>query len=100
MLKNTMLHAITDQGNAIASKFLIYVGVSGSSVGVASKVAEMTNNVPDSMLTIADWGGIAGIVGGTCLAIKSCADVFFNYQKNKRENELHKYKVAKNDDCN
>lgn len=102
MLKNTILHAISDQGNAILSKSLVYVGVGGSSIGVATKVAEVTDNVPDSLLTSVEWGAAAGIVGGICLIIKTGTDVYFNYQKEKRAREMHELKkeAVKHDDHN
>jgi len=96
MLKDTMLnviHAISDQGNALLSKSVVYVGVGGSSVGVASKLAE---NVSQS--SFSDYGALAGIVGGVSLAIKSLADIYFAYKKNKREQETFEHDMEKGEE--
>lgn len=93
---NRILHvldAISDQGNAILSKTFIYVGVSGSSVGVASGIAKRTTDLSSDMLTLSEWGSVCGIVGGLALAIKSCSDVYFNYKKDKREQQAALNKV-------
>lgn len=81
----SVLHAMSDNGNALLSKFIVYAGVSGSSVGIANKVAESTGVITEDYLTLADWGAIVGIIGGLSLAVKSLSGVYFDYQKNKRE---------------
>ncbi len=83
------LAAISDQGNAIFSKAAVYIGVSGSSVGVASGIAKSTTDLSTDMLTLAEWGSICGIVGGLTLAVKSGADIYFARKRDKREQEQH-----------
>lgn len=90
-----IFHALSDNGNAIVSKMLIYVGLGGSSVGVTTKAVEMAGRMPEAAFDVAYWGGVSGIIGGVCLVIKTSSDVYFNYQKNKRENELHEMKGRK-----
>ena len=98
MLKilSDIMHEISDSGNALISKGIIYFGVGGSSVGVASRVAEV-EVVASGSLTLADYGAIAGILGGISLVIKACTDIYFSYKKNKREETLLEIEVAKDD---
>lgn len=88
-LIHNVITPISDQGNVILSKGIVYLGVSGSSIGVASGVASVTNNVGTEWLTLAEWGSVCGIVGGLTLAIKSGADIYFARKRDKREQEQH-----------
>ena len=86
-LIHSLITPISDQGNAILSKSMVYLGVSGSSIGVASGVASVTGSVGTEWLTLAEWGSVCGIVGGLTLAVKSGADIYFARKKDKREQE-------------
>ncbi len=88
-LIHNVIAPISDQGNALLSKSMVYLGVSGSSIGVASGVASVTDSVSTEWLTLAEWGSVCGIVGGLTLAIKSGADIYFARKKDKREQEQH-----------
>lgn len=79
---------ISDHGNAAVSKGLQWFGVSGSSVGVASGVAKMSET-SESVMSMSDWGAIVGIIGGATLIIKNGVDIYFAHQRNKRERESH-----------
>jgi len=93
------LHSISDSGNELLSKFIVYAGVSGSTVGIANNMVTPTATTPDDY---AFWGMIAGVAGGLSLVIKSLSGVYFDYQKEKRNriefNRRHdddKYKEEK-----
>ena len=74
------LHTISDNGNAMLSKFIVYAGVSGSSVGIVNNVV---TSVPND--NYAFWGMVAGVAGGVSLVIKSLSGVYFDYQQSKRD---------------
>lgn len=86
---HNIITPISDQGNAILSKGIVYFGLSGSSIGVAAGVARVTDNVDTQWLTLAEWGSVCGIVGGLTLAVKSGSDIYFAKKRDKREQELH-----------
>lgn len=83
-----ILTPISDQGNAMFSKVAVYVGVSGSSIGVASGVAK-TSTIDPMWLSLSDWGSICGIAGGITLVLKSGVDIYFARKKDRREEEQH-----------
>ena len=90
---NHAMTAISDQNQTIMNKLVMYVGVSGSSVGVASGIAKNTTELSTSFLTLAEWGSTCGILGGLTLAIKSVFDIYFARRKEKRDQELHEIKL-------
>lgn len=95
-----VLTPISDQGNAALSKAATYLGVSGSSVGIASGVAEATSKTSDpTFLTLAEWGSVCGIVGGITLAIKAMTDIYFAIKKNQREEEVHERRKTIRREC-
>lgn len=77
---------ISDHGNAAISKGLQYFGVVGSSVGGTTWVATK-GAAEHSGMTLSDWGAIVGIIGGLTLILKNGVDMYFAYQRNKRESE-------------
>lgn len=88
MLKDMMtnfIHAISDQGNTILSKSFVYVGVGGSSVGIADGLGVLTESVTGNL----NIGALCGIGGFLCLAIKTAVESYFQRKKDKREEELH-----------
>ena len=90
MLKDTItnfIHAISDQGNTILSKSFVYVGVGGSSVGIADGV---TGFLTDSTTGGLNIGALCGIGGFLCLAIKTAVESYFQRKKDKREEERDK----------
>ena len=78
-------HAISDQGNTILSKSFVYVGVGGSSVGIADGLGILTDSVTGGF----NIGALCGIGGFLCLAIKTAVESYFQRKKDKREEELH-----------
>lgn len=88
MLKDmttNFIHAISDQGNTILSKSFVYVGVGGSSVGIADGLGFLTDTVTGGL----NIGALCGIGGFLCLAIKTAVESYFQRKKDKREEELH-----------
>lgn len=78
---------ISDQGNAILSKWTLYVGVSGSGIGVADGVAKAVSENGGSNT---DIGLLCGVGGFIVLAVKNLViDVYFARKKDKREQEQH-----------
>lgn len=78
-------HAISDQGNTILSKSFVYVGVGGSSVGIADGLGILADSVTGGL----NVGALCGIGGFLCLAIKTAVESYFQRKKDKREEELH-----------
>ena len=78
------LHAISDNGNELLSKFIVYAGVSGSTVGIANNMI-VSSATSDNY---AFWGMVAGVAGGLSLVIKSLSGAYFDYQKSRRDKIL------------
>ena len=76
---NNILHAISDHGNAIASKFITYFGMAsiggGGALGVANDTAQKI--VEQQSFGLPDWAAVVSIVGGLCLIIKNGVDTYY-----------------------
>lgn len=84
---NNVVVQISDHGNAILSKWTVYLGVSGSGIGVADGVAKA---VSDNGGSGSDIGMLCGVGGFIVLFVKNLiVDVYFARKKDKREQELH-----------
>lgn len=83
--------AISNYGNAALSKSLQYFGVGGSSVGAVSFLSksEAVQEQVGVGMTLSDWGGIVGIIGGITLIIKNSVDMYFLAKRDKRAELLH-----------
>lgn len=83
--------AISNHGNAALSKSLQYFGVGGSSVGAVSFLSksEVVQEQVGVGMTLSDWGGIVGILGGITLIVKNSVDVYFASKKDKRAELIH-----------
>lgn len=84
---NNLLHAISDHGNAIASKGITYVGVSagiggGSVLGVVNGTAAKVAN--SQQFGVQDWAAVVAIVSGVCLVIKTVVDTYYTL-KDRRD---------------
>lgn len=87
---NGVLHAISDHGNALASKLVTYFGVSagiggGTVLGVANGTAQKL--VTSQGFGIQDWAAVVAIVSGLCLAIKTVVDTYYSVQDRKERKE-------------
>ncbi len=85
-----ILHAISDHGNVVISKFVTYAGVSagiggGSVLGIVNGTA--TKVVESQGFGVQDWAAVVAIVSGLCLAIKSIVDTYLNVKADKRLEE-------------
>ena len=80
---------ISDHGNAAISKGLHYFGITGASVGGVTWATQKGDPITHAGMTLSDWGAIVGIIGGVTLVIKSGVDIYFAFQRNKREKESH-----------
>ena len=86
---NSAIHAISDHGNVAASKFITYFGISGSSVGVASRFANQQAEPEFLWFTLTEWGSIVGIAGGLSLVLKFAVDWHYKRKQDRREQEAH-----------
>lgn len=85
---NSVMHAISDHGNAIASKVITYFGVvsigSGGALGVASGTAEKL--AQNQSFGLPDWAAVVSIVGGVCLIIKNSIDAYYTVKDRRQRN--------------
>lgn len=83
---NNLLHAISDHGNAIASKVITYFGIAsiggGGVLGVANGTAEKVAQA--QTFGLPDWAAVVSIVGGLCLIIKNGVDTYYTL-KDRRD---------------
>ncbi len=90
---SSALHAISDHGNVVVSKFVTYAGVSagiggGSVLGIVNGTA--TKVVESQGFGVQDWAAVVAIVSGICLAIKSIVDTYLNVKADKRLEEYQR----------
>lgn len=88
------INLISDHGNAAASKFMVYFGVGGSSVGVASGLTQRYAEPEFIWFTLTEWGSVVGIAGGLSLIIKLIVDWYYRRKQDKREQEVHDRKYG------
>lgn len=76
---SSVFHAISDHGNAIASKFITYFGMvsigGGGVLGVANDTAQKI--AEQQSFGLPDWAAVVSIVGGLCLIIKNGVDTYY-----------------------
>ena len=89
---NNILHAISDHGNALASKLITYFGVvsigGGGALGVTNGTASKI--VESQSFGLPDWAAVVSIVGGLCLIIKNAVDTYYTLKdrrESKKDNE-------------
>lgn len=82
-----LLTAMSDHGNALASKAVHYFGLasvgSGVAIGAATDTASRINN-PD-LWGLSDWAAVVSIVGGITFIIKNIVDAYFKVKNEGRE---------------
>lgn len=82
---SNLFHAISDNGNLIASKAITYWGVlsigTGGALGVSSGTVDKV--VHSQGLTLADYAAIVSLVGGVCLIIKNLVDVYYTIKEKR-----------------
>lgn len=90
---NELMHAISDHGNAIVSKLIVWFGVGGmgysGAIVVSEKVQQATKTViespPAQGLTASDVGITISIVSGICLIIKTLVDIYYKIKENREK---------------
>lgn len=100
---NGLLQFFSDHGNAAASKFLTYFGVSGSAAGVTTMLSKNAINghyVEPHFLwfTLTEWGSIVGVAGGISLVLKFFVDWHYRRKQDRREEEAHRSLMGLNND--
>lgn len=85
---NTILHAISDHGNAILSKNIVLLGYVGIGVGAGGGVVSGTADkiVNDVSFGLPDWAAIVAIISGLSLIIKNGVDTYYKI-KDRRNKE-------------
>lgn len=91
---NSLIHAISDHGNVIASKIITYFGIvsigSGGALGVASGTAEKL--AYNQSFGLPDWAAVVSIVGGLCLIIKNSIDAYYTVKDRLELNKVERRK--------
>lgn len=82
-LLNNILHAISDHGNAVASKVVTYYGLASIGTGgVLGATSGTVDKVVQSQgLGITDYAAIVSMIGGVCLIIKNLVDVYYTIKE-------------------
>ena len=87
-----ILHTISDHGNALISKFIVWAGVGGigysGAVAVSGKAASdaklaLESTQPYFSFAASDVGIVISIVSGVCLIIKTLVDIYFKIKESK-----------------
>lgn len=88
----TMTKAISDYGNATASKVITYMGIGGIGVGTANTAVKVVNHpVAQECAKFApDWLAWAPLIGVISLAIKNACDVYYRRLEYKLKAEESK----------
>lgn len=90
--RELVIHALTamsDHGNAIASKAVHYFGLAsvggGVVMGAASDTVSRITN--PEIWQLSDWAAIVSIVGGITFIIKNVVDTYFNVKNSKERKD-------------
>jgi len=81
------LHAISDHGNALASKSIVLFGYVFMGVGVGGGVANDTaaKVVNDVAFGLPDWAAVVAIISGLSLIIKNSVDTYYNIKDRRNK---------------
>ena len=85
---NSVLHAISDHGNAILSKSIVFLGYIGIGVGTGGGVVNGTMDkiANDVAFGLPDWAAVVAIISGLSLIIKNGVDTYYKI-KDRRNKE-------------
>lgn len=98
---SSILKNISDYGDALVSKMIhhfgLWVGVGGGAVTYSvGKTVAQTQMSPITSFVL-EWGGLISMVAASTLIIKNITDTILNIIKSKRDGELHKKQLGKDD---
>ena len=86
---NNLMHAVSDHGNAIASKVITYFGLAsiggGGILGATNGTVEKIHQA--QTFGLPDWAAVVSIVGGLCLIIKNSIDAYYTVQDRRERKE-------------
>ena len=86
---NSVLHAISDHGNAILSKSIVFLGYIGIGVGafdgyVNDTVDKIANDVA---FGFPDWAAVIAIISSLSLIIKNGVDTYYKIKDRRNKDK-------------
>lgn len=86
-----IIHTISDHGNVIASKVIMYFGIAsvgtGGTLGVMNDTVQKVTGAESAAWGLADWAAVVSIAGGLSLIIKTIVDVYFKIRAERRSKQ-------------
>ena len=88
---SNILHYISDHGNAIASKFIVWFGIGGMGYSGEVAVSESATKAKQVIEPVQHYqhfdlstiGLYISMVSGVCLIIKTISDIYFSHKESR-----------------